>query len=89
MILTAEKKKDLFKKFGGNEKNTGNSEAQIAMFSERINHLTEHLKTQAKDYATQQALIKLVGKRRSLLNYLHKSDITRYRKIVADLGLRK
>jgi small subunit ribosomal protein S15 len=89
MIITAEKKKELFKQFGGNEKNTGSAEAQIAMFSERINHLTDHLKTQPKDYATQQSLIKLVGKRRSLLNYLHKTDITRYRKIVADLGLRK
>lgn len=89
MILTAEKKKEIFKKFGGNEANTGNSEAQIAMFSERINHLTAHLKTQAKDFSTQQSLIKLVGKRRSLLDFLHKTDITRYRKIVADLGLRK
>ena len=89
MIVTSEKKKELFKQFGGNDKNTGNSEAQIAMFSERINHLTDHLKIQPKDYATQQSLIKLVGKRRSLLNYLHKTDITRYRKIVADLGLRK
>ena len=89
MIVTSERKKELFKQFGGIDKNTGNSEAQIAMFSERINHLTDHLKIQPKDYATQQALIKLVGKRRSLLNYLHKTDITRYRKIVADLGLRK
>ncbi|HCI58794.1 MAG: 30S ribosomal protein S15 [Bacteroidetes bacterium] len=89
MIVTSERKKELFKQFGGNDKNTGNSEAQIAMFSERINHLTDHLKIQPKDYATQQSLIKLVGKRRSLLNYLHKTDITRYRKIVADLGLRK
>lgn len=89
MIVTTERKKELFKQFGGNDKNTGNSEAQIAMFSERINHLTDHLKIQPKDYATQQSLIKLVGKRRSLLNYLHKTDITRYRKIVADLGLRK
>ncbi|HMR46313.1 MAG TPA: 30S ribosomal protein S15 [Bacteroidia bacterium] len=89
MIVTSERKKELFKQFGGNDKNTGNSEAQIAMFSERINHLTDHLKIQPKDYATQQSLIKLVGKRRSLLNYLHKTDITRYRKIIADLGLRK
>ena len=89
MIVTSERKKELFKQFGGNDKNTGNSEAQIAMFSERINHLTDHLKIQPKDYATQQSLIKLVGKRRSLLNNLHKTDITRYRKIVADLGLRK
>ncbi len=89
MILTAENKKDIFKKFGGKDTNTGNSEAQIAMFSERINHLTAHLKIQPKDFSTQQSLIKLVGKRRSLLDFLHKTDITRYRKIVADLGLRK
>ena len=54
MIVTSERKKELFKQFGGNDKNTGNSEAQIAMFSERINHLTDHLKIQPKDYATQQ-----------------------------------
>ncbi len=89
MILTSEKKKEIFTKFGGNEKNTGNAEAQIAMFTDRINHLTSHLKSQPKDYATQQSLIRLVGKRRSLLDYLTKTDIQRYRKIVADLGLRK
>ncbi|MBS1763433.1 MAG: 30S ribosomal protein S15 [Bacteroidetes bacterium] len=89
MILTAEKKKEIFTKFGGNDKNTGNAEAQITMFTERINHLTSHLKNQPKDYSTQQSLIRLVGKRRSLLDYLTKTDIQRYRKIVADLGLRK
>ena len=89
MILTSEKKKSIFQKFGGAEKNTGSAEAQIALFTERINELTEHLKTQKKDFSTQQSLIKLVGKRRSLLDYLHKTKIDRYRKIVSDLGLRK
>lgn len=89
MILTSEKKKEIFTKFGGKAENTGNAEAQIAMFTDRINHLTNHLKSQPKDYSTQQSLIRLVGKRRSLLDYLNKTDIQRYRKIVADLGLRK
>ena len=89
MKLTTESKKEIFKKFGGSETNTGAAESQIAMFTERINHLTAHLKGQAKDFSTQQSLIKLVGKRRRLTNFLQKTDITRYRKILADLGIRK
>jgi small subunit ribosomal protein S15 len=89
MKLTTESKKEIFKKFGGSETNTGAAESQIAMFTERINHLTAHLKDQAKDFSTQQSLIKLVGKRRRLTNFLQKTDITRYRKILADLGIRK
>ncbi len=89
MLLTAESKKDIFKKHGTTDTNTGNSEAQIAMFSERINHLTDHLKGQKKDYNTQRALIRLVGKRRSLLDYLQKTEINRYRAIIAVLGIRK
>ena len=89
MALTSEKKKAHFTKFGGNEKNTGNSEAQIAMFTDRINELTGHLKIQPKDFSTQQSLIKLVGKRKSLLSYLHNTKIDRYRKIISELGLRK
>lgn len=89
MLLTAESKKEIFKKYGKNEKDTGSSEAQIAMFTDRINELTQHMKEQPKDYATQQALIKLVGKRRSLLNYLQHRDITRYRKIIGELNIRK
>lgn len=89
MLLTAESKKEIFKKHGKSEKNTGNAEAQIAMFTERINHLTDHLKGSRKDFSTQRALITLVGKRRSLLDYLHKTDITRYRAIIGELGIRK
>ena len=89
MQLSAERKKELFTKYGKTETNTGISEAQIAMFSERINSLTEHLKIKKKDFSTQRSLIKLVGKRRSLLDYLQKTEISRYRAIVAELGLRK
>ncbi|MFW5644759.1 MAG: 30S ribosomal protein S15 [Bacteroidota bacterium] len=89
MYLTAEKKKELFKKFGKSETNTGSSEAQIAIFTERINHLTGHLKGNKKDYSTQRALLKLVGKRRRLLDYLKERDIARYRSIIKELKLRK
>lgn len=89
MYLTAEKKREFFKKHGGNETNTGSAEAQIALFSFRIAHLTEHLKNNRKDFNTQKALIALVGKRRSLLDYLKQKDITRYRAIIKELGLRK
>jgi small subunit ribosomal protein S15 len=89
MLLTAESKKALFKKHGNSESNTGSAEAQIAIFTERINHLTDHLKTSRKDFSTQRALITLVGKRRSLLDYLHQTDITRYRAIISELGIRK
>ncbi|HNR19614.1 MAG TPA: 30S ribosomal protein S15 [Bacteroidia bacterium] len=89
MNLSTASKKEIFKKFGGSETNTGSAESQIALFTERINHLTEHLKNQKKDFSTQQALIKLVGQRRSLLDFLHKTDITRYRKILNDLNIRK
>ena len=89
MYLSAEKKKEFFKKHGGSDANTGSTEAQIAMFTFRIAHLTEHLKKNRKDYNTQRALMNLVGKRRSLLDYLIKIDILRYRAIVKELGLRK
>ena len=81
--------KKLFKKHGKDAKDTGSSEGQIALFTERINHLTNHLKQNRKDYNTERSLVKLVGKRRSLLDYLMKSDILRYRAIVKELGLRK
>lgn len=89
MYLTSDKKKEFFKEHGGSETNTGSAEAQIAMFTYRIAHLTEHLKKNKKDFGTQKALIKLVGKRRSLLDYLKRIDIERYRAIIAKLGLRK
>ncbi len=71
------------------EKDTGSSEVQIAIFSERINHLTDHLKTHAQDHNSRRGLLQLVGKRRRLLNYLQRTDIERYRAIVAKLGLRR
>lgn len=89
MLLTSEAKKEIFKKYGNSETNTGSAEGQIALFSQRINHLTSHLKTSKKDFSTQRALIRLVGKRRSLLDYLYKTDINRYRAIIAELGIRK
>ena len=79
----------MFSEHGGTEKNTGNSEAQIAMFSHRIKHLTDHLKINKKDYEAEKSLIALVGKRRALLNYIAKKDIFRYRDVIQKLGLRK
>lgn len=89
MYLTKEVKQELFKKFGGSETNTGSTEGQIALFTHRINHLTGHLKKNQKDFNTERALIKLVGKRRSLLDYLMKSDIVKYRELIKQLGIRK
>ena len=89
MYLDSEKKKEFFKAHGKSDKDTGSAEAQIAMFSFRIAHLTEHLKKNKKDKNTERSLVKLVGKRRSLLDYLIKKDILRYRAIVKELGLRR
>ncbi len=89
MYLTSEIKKGIFKAHGKSEKDTGNSEGQIALFSHRILHLTEHLKDNKKDFGTQKALISLVAKRRSLLDYLKVNDIERYRAVVKKLELRK
>ncbi len=89
MYLTAEKKQELFSEHGKSEKDTGSAEGQIALFTFRINHLTEHLKINKKDHSTRRALIKLVGKRRSLLDYLKRKDIERYRAVLKKLNLRK
>ncbi len=89
MYLSIEKKKEFFKQHGKSESDTGSSEGQIALFSFRINHLTGHLKNNRKDYNTQKALVKLVGKRRDLLDYLKNKDVVRYRNIVKELGLRR
>jgi len=89
MYLTTEKKKEIFKTHGKSENDTGSPEAQIALFTTRINHLTKHLKTYKKDHGTQMALLKMVGKRRRLLDYLKKKDIERYRSILKELNLRK
>ena len=89
MYLSSEKKQEIFAKHGKSAQDTGSAEGQIALFSTRINHLTEHLKQNKKDHSTRRALIKLVGKRRSLLDYLIKKDIERYRSIIKELNLRK
>jgi small subunit ribosomal protein S15 len=89
MYLDTEKKKEIFKKHGGSETNTGSAEGQIALFTYRIKHLTEHMKENRKDNGTKRALQLLVGKRRSLLDYLKAKDIERYRAIVKELGLRR
>ena len=89
MYLDQKEKEEIFAKHGKNSKDTGTAEGQIALFTYRINHLTEHLKKNRKDYNTERSLVKLVGKRRSLLDYLTKKDILRYRAIIKELGLRK
>ena len=89
MYLSKEKKQEIFKKHGKGAEDTGSAEGQIALFTYRISHLTEHLKKNKKDFGTQRALQLLVGKRRSLLDYLKNKDIERYRAIVKDLGLRR
>ncbi len=89
MLLTKEKKAEIFAKHGKSATDTGSPEGQIALFTHRINHLTEHLKNNRKDFNTERSLVKLVGKRRNLLDYLIKNDIVRYRAIIKELGLRK
>ncbi len=89
MHLTKEEKKSIFQKYGNSPENTGLTEAQLALLSKRIEHLTEHLKKNKKDTHTERSLILLVGKRKRLLKYLQKKDIERYRKIITELGLRK
>jgi len=91
MYLSTEKKQEIFaaQGFNKNPEDTGSAESQIALFTYRINHLTEHLKVHKHDYGTRLGLLKLVGKRRRLLDYLVKKDITRYRAIIAELNLRK
>jgi small subunit ribosomal protein S15 len=89
MYLTKEEKKEIFEKYGKEASDTGSPESQIALMTKRISHLTQHLKVHKKDFSTQRGLYRLVGKRRKLLNYLMDRDITRYRAIIKDLGIRK
>jgi small subunit ribosomal protein S15 len=89
MYLTKEVKAEIFKKHGGSEGNTGSTEGQIALFTHRINHLTTHLKRNHKDFNTERSLVKLVGKRRSLLDYLKKKDVVKYRELIKELNIRK
>ena len=89
MALSKEVKEKIIKKYAKNEKDTGSAEVQIAILTEEIKALTEHLKEHTHDYHSRRGLLKKVGMRRSLLNYLLREDVTRYRKIVKELGLRK
>lgn len=89
MALTKEIKTDIIKKFARTEHDTGSAEVQIAILTEEIKELTDHLKANPHDYHSNRGLLKKVGQRRSLLNYLVNEDVTRYRKIVKELGLRK
>ncbi len=89
MYLTTEKKQEIFAKHGKSTADTGSAEGQVALFTFRIKHLTEHLKANKKDFNTEKALVRLVGKRKKMLDYLKAKDIERYRAIIAELGLRK
>ncbi|MBP6978888.1 MAG: 30S ribosomal protein S15 [Bacteroidales bacterium] len=89
MFITPEVKKSTFKEFGKSEFDTGSTEAQVALFTYRIKHLTEHLKTNPKDLSTERSLVMLVGKRRKLLDFLKNKDIERYREIIKKLNIRK
>jgi small subunit ribosomal protein S15 len=89
MAITKENKQEIIEKYGGSEENSGSTEAQIAIFTARINDLTDHLQEHDQDHATRRGLLKMVGKRRRLLNYLKKNDIETYRELISDLGIRK
>ena len=87
--LSKEQKENIFKEFGGSDKNSGSVEGQIALFTERIKGLSEHLHQNQKDHSCRRSLLRLVGKRRKLLRYLSQKDITKYREILQTLGIRK
>lgn len=88
-MITKDEKQELISTYGKNDQDTGTPEVQIAIFTKRINELTEHVQKHPKDHSTRRGLLKLVGKRRRLLNYLMDVDIERYRSIIAELGIRK
>ena len=87
--LTTEKKSRIFAEFGGNAKNTGSIEGQIALLTEKINHISQHLQQNKKDFSTHRGLMKMVGQRKRLLTYLSKHNLQRYRALIEKLGLRK
>ena len=89
MTLTKEAKLELVRKHGSNESDTGSTEVQVAMLTQRINQLTEHLRTHKQDHHSRRGLLKLVGRRRRFLNYLQRKDIERYRALIKELGLRR
>jgi small subunit ribosomal protein S15 len=88
-MITTKDKKNIIEKFGRDTKDTGSPEVQIAILTERIKYLTDHFKTHKKDHHSRRGLLKLVGQRRKLLNYLKKSDLSRYQQIIKELGIRK
>lgn len=89
MKLDNAQREEIVKKFGESENNTGKTEVQVALITERIKYLTDHLKTHKKDHHSRRGLLKLVGQRRRLLRYLTKTDILRYRAVIGELGLRR
>lgn len=89
MPLTKDKKQELIGKYGRSDTDTGSAEVQVAMLTERINELTEHLRSNSKDHHSRRGLLKMVGRRRRLLRYLESSDLERYRSLVSELGLRR
>jgi small subunit ribosomal protein S15 len=89
MSITKEKKASIFAEYGGKSANTGSTEGQIALLTERINDISQHLSTNKKDFSTQKGLMHLVGQRKSLLTYLSKNDLTGYRQLIEKLGIRK
>ena len=89
MAQTTARKKEIIKKFAVHEGDTGSPEVQIALLSDRISYLTDHFKTHAKDHHSRRGLLKMVGQRRSLLKYLKKKDVNRYRAVIQELGIRK
>lgn len=89
MYLSIEKKREIFAKYGKSETDTGSTEGQIALFTYRIAHLSEHLKKNPKDFNTEKSLVRLVGKRRALLDYLMKKDVVKYRELIKEMKLRR
>jgi small subunit ribosomal protein S15 len=89
MTLTQERKRELIERFGDSPQDTGKAEVQVALMTERINQLTDHLRTHRKDHHSRRGLLMLVGRRRRLLNYLQRDDLERYRSVIRELGLRR
>ena len=87
--ITSERKREIAGEFGANERDTGSTEVQVALLTERINHLTDHLRTQSKDHHSRRGLLMLVGRRRRFLDYLQRRDLEGYRALIKELGLRK
>jgi small subunit ribosomal protein S15 len=87
--ITSERKREIAAQFGAGEKDTGNTKVQIALLTERINHLTQHLREQSKDHHSRRGLLMLVGRRRRFLDYLQRTDLEGYRELIKELGLRK